>query len=365
MSEAEKKAWWTALAETPLLRGGPASGLAARVRPLLASPWPDLVGVDLSDRSVKVVRVLRRGARVARVESAERALPGPDLKPAERRSATQAALREIVRELSLKGKAAAACVSGSEVVIRRLALPEMGRADLLTALTLECRKHVNFAIEEAEIRYETLGRAERQGMRELLLLVCVAHRRRLAEVREALGESGLRPALLTIRPVALRALLRSARATAADEVVAYLDVGAATTHITVLKGEDVRFAREFGVGGATLTEALRAIVVPGQGTIELTYEEAENLKQTHGIPFGAEEAGHAGRIPLSAVSIMLRPTLERLARELWNSFDYCNEQFQGEAVTRLVLLGDGSRVRNLPEYLMAVLKIPVSRADLA
>ena len=365
MSDVEKKAWWTKLAELPVFRPGAGAGVSTRVRSILAPPWPDLVGVDLSERSVRVVRVLRRGARVARVESAERPLPGPEAKPAEFRTATQRALREIVRQLSLKGKFAAADVSGSEVVIRRLTLPEMGRADLVHALTLECRKQVNFPIEDSEIRYEVVGRAERQGTRELLLLVCVAHRRRLADVREALEESGLRPALLTIRPVALRALLRSAQATASDEVVAYLDMGAFTTHITVLKGEDVRFSREFGVGGATLTEALRAIVVPGLGTIELSHEEAEALKGAHGIPSGAEEAGQAGRIPLSAVSIMLRPTLERLACELWNSFDYCNEQFQGEAVTRLVLLGAGSRVRNFSEYLTGVLKIPVTSADLA
>ena len=163
----------------------------------------------------------------------------------------------------------------------------------------------------------------------------------------------------------MRALVRATDAVPSGEVVAYLDMGGTNTHITVLKGNDIRFSREFGVGGVTLTEALRAIVVPGQGTIELSFDEAEALKRAHGIPIGQEEAGHSGRIPLSAVSVMLRPILERLARELWNSFDYCNEQFQGEAVTRLVLLGAGASVRNLAEYLTGVLKIPVVRADLA
>ena len=365
-SDVEKKPQRRGFAA--FLHGAPVragSLLPARMRSLLAAPWPDLVGVDLSDRAVRVVRVVRRGSHVSRIESAERALPTADLKPADRRAALRSALRDLVREQALRGKHASAAVSGNDVVIRRMSLPEMSRSDLLAALALECRKHVNFPIEDAEIRYEVVGREGPAERPELLLNVCVAHRRRLAEIREAVEESGLRASLLTIRPVALRALLRATGATAPDEVVAYLDMGAANTHITVLKGEDVRFSREFGVGGATLTEALRAIVVPGQGTIELSYEEAESLKRAHGIPFGQEEAVQAGRIPLSAVSIMLRPILERLVRELWNSFDYCNEQFQGETVTRLVLLGAGSRVRNLADYLTGVLKIPVARADLA
>ncbi|HMI32137.1 MAG TPA: pilus assembly protein PilM [Candidatus Limnocylindrales bacterium] len=366
MSEPRKKPSWGAL--KAFVPGSAASGdsmLPVRVRSLLSSPWPDLVGVDLSDRAVRVVHVVRRGSRVTRIESGERLLPNAEMKPADRRTALNAALRDLVFELGLRGKNAAAAVSGNEVVIRRMALPEMSRSDLLAALALECRKHVNFPIEESEIRYEIVGRSDRAGSPELLLSVCVAHRRRIMEVREALEESGLRVSLLTTRPVALRALLRATGMMPSEEVVAYLDIGGANTHITVLKGNDVRFSREFGVGGATLTEALRAIVVPGQGTIELSYEEAEALKRAHGIPLGKEEAGHAGRIPLSAVSVMLRPILERLARELWNSFDYCNEQFQGETVSRLVLLGAGARVRNLADYLTGVLKIPVVRADLA
>jgi type IV pilus assembly protein PilM len=351
----------------------PAGAMLARLKDLLpeslssilASPWPELVGVDLSDRSVRVVHVVRRGSRVARIESGERILPSAEMKPPERRAALQSALRDLVSDMGLRGRHAAAAVSGGEVVIRRMALPEMNRADLMAALALECRKHVNFAIEDSEIRYEVVGRSDRAGNPELLLSVCIVHRRRLAEVREVLEGAGLRPALLTSRPVALRSLVRATGAMPTDEVVAYLDIGGTSTHITVLKGNDVRFSREFGVGGVTLTEALRAIVVPGQGTVELTFDEAEVLKRAHGIPYGAEEAGHAGRIPLSAVSIMLRPILERLVRELWNSFDYCNEQFQGEAVTRVVLLGDGSRVKNLAEYLTGVLKLPVIRADLA
>ena len=332
---------------------------------LFSSPRPDLVGVDLSDRSVRVVHVVRRGSRVVRIESGERMLPNLDLKPAERRTVLRSALRDLVRELGLRGRHAAAAIQGNEVVIRRMTLPEMRRSDLLDALALECRKHVNFPIEDSEIRYEVVGRSDRGGNPELLLSVCVAHRRRLDDVREAVEESGLRPSLLTTLPVALRALVRATDAMPSDEVVAYLDMGGTNTHITVLKGNDVRFSREFGVGGVALTEALRAVVVPGQGTIELSFDEAEALKIAHGIPLGQEEAGHAGRIPLSAVSVMLRPILERLARELWNSFDYCNEQFQGEAVSRLVLLGAGARVRNLAEYLTGVLKIPVVRADLA
>src|SRR2546425_1824238 len=205
------------------------SSAAGRLRSLLSSAWPELVGVDLSDRAVRVVHVARRGMRIGRIQSAERLLPNTEFKPADRRTALKSALRDLVRELGLRGKHAAAAVSGNEVVIRRMALPEMSRSDLLAALALECRKHVNFPIEDSEIRYEVVGRSERAGNPELLLSVCVAQRRRLTEIREAVEEAGLRASPLTTRPRAPRALVRAPGAMPSAQAVASLDIGRAQT----------------------------------------------------------------------------------------------------------------------------------------
>ncbi|HET7497280.1 MAG TPA: pilus assembly protein PilM [Candidatus Eisenbacteria bacterium] len=316
------------------------------------------VGVDVSDASVHVVR-LRRGAGGLAVEGLSAAVPAGGSG-----AAGVEALRGLVEAAGLKGAPAAATITGNDVVIRRITMPLMKRADLVAALRLECRKHVAGPIEDAEIRFEPLGRSGPDGPPGLDLLVAVAPRRKVEEARELLEQAGLKAACVTPRPVALRALLRAAGETRADEAAAYLEVGVAESHVTVLKGREIRFARDLGVGSASFAEALRSIVVPGQGTVELSAEEAESLVRAHGIPDGAQEAASAGPIPLTAVSVMLRPVLERLVRELWNSFDYVNEQFLGESVSRVVLLGEGARVRNLPEYLAGVLKIPVAGADL-
>lgn len=335
--------------------------LAGRITRGLSGAWPELVGVDLGGASVKVASAVRRGGRIRRLVTGRRSFaPADDRSPAR----AEQALRNLVRDLSLTGRPAAVCVLGNEVFVRRLSLPRMAHRDIHPALLLECRKLVNFPIEESELRYEILGPSPASESTGIELLVSVVRRERIEEARATLTRAGLAPVAVTVVPAALEAILRETAAASPEEVVAYLDMGAHTTHILIVKGDDIRFPREFGVGGATLTEALRAVVVPGRGTVELSAEEAERLKCEHGIPVAGDERLSAEGVPLAAVSIMLRPILERLVRELWNSFDYCNEQYLGEAVTRVVLLGEGSRVPNLPEYLTGVLKIPVTRADL-
>lgn len=362
MEGTPKQSWWMRLAETRIRGPRRLARAAAWAARLLMPGWNDLVGVDVSDSSVKLVRVRRgRGGHVTTAEGS--LLAGGKSGP--RRARVAEALRRLVDQSGCRGAMAATAIGGTDVLVRRFSLPEMKRSDILPALKLECRKHVTIPMEEAEIRYEILGRSEASGVTSIDLLVSVAHRRKIEEAREILVEAGLKPVCVTARPLALLALFEAAGGTDPDEVVAYLDLGGLESHVTVVKGREIRFARELGVGSGSLTEALRSIVVPGVGNIELTYDEAEALKRAHGIPYGAEETGSAGRIPLTAIAVMLRPVLERLVRELWNSFDYVNEQFLGESVTRVVLLGEGPRVRNLSEYLAGVLKIPVVKADLS
>ena len=341
------------------------SAVSARSDQLLAGPWPDLVGVELGPTSVHVAHLVRSGKRVVRFDAADRPIRASDAKSAGQRFGHQAGLRDVVQKLGLRGKQAAATLQGNEIHVRRVSLPLLNKSEILPALALECRKHVSFPIEDAEIRYEVIGRTGAAAAGGLQLLVAVAHRSAIEETRDAMTEAGLDPVALTVRPVGLRALLRSIKRTESDEVTAYLELGERQSQIIVLRGDEIRFTRDFEIGGATLTEALRSIVVPGQGTIELTAQEAEQLKRTSGIPYGEEESGAAGPIPLSAVSVMLRPVLERLVRELLNSFDYCNEQFLGEAVTRVVVHGEASQVRNLPAYLSGILELPVEWADLS
>jgi type IV pilus assembly protein PilM len=320
----------------------------------------DLVALEGGDAGMRLTRVLRGRSASPRVDSAFRPLAS-ELDPASREIAERKALASMVAELGAAGRPAVATLTGPEIVVRRLAMPSMKAADLRSALELECRRHVNYPITEAEMRYEIVGPAT--SAREISVLVAIAPKRRVEERRALLQSAGLRPWAITVPAAGVRADLERTGALLAQEVVAYLEIGNDSSQIVVLKGRDIRFSRDLAFGRQTMAAALREIVVPGVGTIERTPEAADELLLRCGIPLGAEEANFVDEVPLAAVGIMLRPTLERLVRELWNSFDYCNEQFLGEAVTRVVLRGPGASLRNLEAYLRGVLKMPVGAAD--
>ncbi len=333
--------------------------LARRWRASQGAP-SDVVVVEWSETGLRLTRVTRVRGAAARVRTGHRSI-APDLTPDARDLAERRALISMVAELHATGRPAIAALSGPDIVVRRLSMPVMRPADLRSAIELECRRHVNYPLAQAEITHEALGR--NASGREQSVLVVIAPRRRVEERRALLHSAGLRPWSITVPAVGLRADLERRGALVSTEVVAYLDVGVESSQIVVLKGRDIRFSRDLAFGLQTMAGALRQIVVPGVGTVDRSPEAAEELLRSSGVPLGVDEATFIEGVPLSAVSVMLRPTLERLVRELWNSFDYCHEQFLGEAVTSVVLLGPGARLRNLGRYLSGVLKMPVVAAD--
>ncbi|HSQ59160.1 MAG TPA: pilus assembly protein PilM [Acidobacteriota bacterium] len=325
------------------------------------APPSDLVVVEETEGALRASRVARGRGETPRILAATRPLPASG-DPAARSARARAALAEMVTELGAKGCPAVAALGGADAVVRRLTMPRMAPRDLLAALELECRKQAQAPPGETVLRYERLEGAAASGT-EQALVVAIAPSRRVDEWRALLSSAGLRPWSLTVAAAGLRADLARRGALSGDGVVAYLDVGQEQSQLVVLKGNDLRFSRDLAFGLSTMTAALRQIVVPGMGTVERSQAEAETLLREHGIPSGVEDARFSDGVPLAAAGIMLRPSLERLARELWNSFDYCNEQFLGEAVSRVVLLGPGGRTRHLDRHLAGVLKMPVGVAD--
>ena len=188
-----------------------------------------MIGVDLSDASVKLVEVRKRRGRAASVRAVARILP-PSVPGAPRRDVVVDELRRMVAESGWRGAPAAAAIGGNDVVVRRFSLRDEA-LDLLSALRLECRKHVSGPIEEAEIRYQVLGRSGRDGPPTRRLLVTVAPR--LEGRRSARSARGGR--LIGLRPRFGRwpcsHFRRRGRADE-DEVVAYLDSRAAESHVT-------------------------------------------------------------------------------------------------------------------------------------
>jgi len=132
------------------------------------------------------------------------------------------------------------------------------------------------------------------------------------------------------------------------------------TNIAVVEGGVPRFTRVSALAGKQFTQAIANVM-------NLTYDEAEQLKMLVGLPSLDEAAtpieGVDAETAQAAQQALERET-NRFIAEVRRSLDYYLTQAnQASAIKRIVLTGTGATLRNLPQYLEKGLQTQVTLGD--
>ena len=133
--------------------------------------------------------------------------------------------------------------------------------------------------------------------------------------------------------------------------VLIIDVGKATTKLSIIAGRIPLYATTLTIGGHALTLAV-------QKYFGVTEEEATRVKLERGIALGQGNQEYLEAM-LSTVSAIREEIGRHL--EYWQTKG--NRALGHEPVSRAIMVGGNANVRGLPEYFEAGLKIPVTLAD--
>src|SRR5262249_2901423 len=121
------------------------------------------------------------------------------------------------------------------------------------------------------------------GGRMLRGLLVAASREMVMNAVTAVQQAGLSPTMVDLTSFAvLRSLTKPAAIATPEDVEAVVDDGARVTNIVVHSGGVPRFVRILLMGGEDITEAVAE-------RVGVPHEQAEALKQEHGILGGGED----------------------------------------------------------------------------
>ena len=316
-----------------------------------------VVAVDVGSSAVKVADL--RGGQVAAAGLREVAIRLREgLAP---RDATVATIRDLLAERGVSARRALGIVQGPATALLRLTLPRMPAKELRQAIRWEAQKALPFPLEGAILAHHVVGDIlDRDGLTKLAVLVAVVEGQHATETVGLLRAAGLEPVGLTVVPAALSRLVqRGAVAAPPERVWALLDLGAQAGHLLFFRGAELQLAREIGIAGQAITEAMMAAVMVEGRRVQLDAYQAERLKREHGIPSAEEAKGQADGIPLAHIGAMMRSALDRLLVEIQRSVAYYQERAGGPPPSRIVLSGGTARLRNLVTFLAERLGIEV------
>lgn len=320
----------------------------------------NFLGLDIGSQAVKFVEVRRRKGKPVILDYGIHQLSSqPGIMPTaeERREALKKVVRQILKRNP--GRIVTS-LSGPDVSVRYLTLPKMPRKELKEALLWASRKEVPFAEEEIVLDFKILGERVEDNVSKLEILTVVAKKDLVQTHLSFMKEIGVTPTKLVAFPLALWNLLQGLQL---KGCVVMIDLGAENTTMAFFNEGKLLFVREITTAGNAITEAISGTVFYEDGQVNLSPSEAERLKLNYGFPKDSSHLKTEQGVPLSEISVMMRPVLERLLNEIQRSVDYFKERFSLKGIDRIYLSGGTARLKNLSRYLSQSLGVEAEVFD--
>src|SRR5919202_4396739 len=239
-----------------------------------------LVGVDIGSSSVKAVELQGKPGSLQLVSLGYENLQTDSIVDGQIMELNDVSnvINNIFREHQIKTDRIAAGVSGHSVIIKNIVVPQMSADELEESIEWHAEEHIPFDITDVSLDYQVTG----SSPDALQVLMAACKRDKIANVKQAIQLSGKQPAIIDVDAFALQNCYEVNYQPAPGEVVALLNIGAATMNINILNGTMSVFTRDVSVGGSQYTSLL-------QKELGLTFDQAEAVKRGMQLPEGVEQ----------------------------------------------------------------------------
>jgi type IV pilus assembly protein PilM len=312
-----------------------------------ASGKKNLVGLDIGSSAIKAVELAKKGAALQLLNLGFENLQTDTIVDGQIMELNNVSnvISHIFSEHQIRTNRVAAGVSGHSVIVKNIVLPQMSQEELQESFSWHAEEHIPFDIGDVNLDYELTSKSSES----LHVLMAACKSEKIANVKQAIQLAGKQPVIIDVDAFALQNCYEANYHPRPGEIVALLNIGAATMNINILNGTRSIFARDASVGGSQYTSLL-------QRELGLSFEQAEGVKRGLALPEGVEPR------PIQPI---IETVSEALALEVKKTFDFYRATVQeGEAtIQKILLAGGGSKLPGLADFLSRKFEIPVEVFD--
>ena len=285
-----------------------------------------LAGLDISSSSAKMLELSSSGSGNYRVERyAIESIPKDAIADGNivNLETVSDALKRLARKMGSGTKNVALALPVSAVITKKIYLPEgLREEDMEVQVESEASQYIPFPLEEVNLDFQILGPAANSaGDVEVLI---AASRKEKVEDRVAVIEAaGLKAVIVDVENFAAEAafpfIAEQFPNSGRGRVIALVDIGAVSMHVTMLRDGVQIYSREQSIGGNQLTQDIAR-------RYGMSQEEAENAKK-------------AGSLPEDFQFELMQPFLDSVALEVSRALQFFFTSTQYNEVQHIVLCG--------------------------
>lgn len=299
----------------------------------------NVFGMDLSDLSIKVVKIENHGAADFVASYASVPLLNGCISDGEIKKQDQVvlAIKKAVSQAvpkKIKTKKVICSLPETKAFLRIISIPQMSETEMHEAVRWEMEATIPLPVEQVYYDWQVLPAELLVEKGKMNLLVVAIAKTVVDQVMETLEQAGLDPVGLEIESIAQA---RSLIAEKNDKsTVLIVDIGDRRTSFSINKDGFPCFTSSIPLCGQSLTDVI------SKG-MNVTFEEAEKIKIANGI---------GNDLKNDALFRMTESVLENFVQEIERSIDfYVTGLKYSESIDKIILCGGGANTKGILPYL--------------
>lgn len=324
---------------------------------------PEAFGLDISDLSLKIVKLKKRGKNFDLASFGEIEIPPGIIKGGEIKKEKELikilkkALKKVKGE-RIKTKYTIVSLPEEKAFLQVIKMPPLSEEELKSAILYEAENYIPLPLEKVYLDFRVVPPVDH--LKHLEVLISALPRKIIDSYVRCLKEAGLKPLALEIESLAVaRALIKNEITTTP---ILLIDFGATRTGFVIFSGHSVRFTTSIAVSSQDFTNIIAK-------TLKVSQRKAESLKRKFGLEGKIVlkiKDGIEKRIEKGRVFEALIPALTDLIQQIKKYVDFYQTHASREhlppnglLIEKVLLCGGGANLKGFPELLSLELKIPV------
>ncbi len=306
-----------------------------------------VLGIDIGTVSIKMMQVSKKGGALYfenygiletkdYLERSNAVIQNSSFPPSKKETAK---LLEILKnEIKPTTNKAIVSIPPFSAFVVHVDIPMMSEAEIKSAVQFQARQHIPMPLKDVALDWFKIEDFEdKDGKKYQRIFLTAIPNDLLRIYKEIFKSVGLNLVAVEIENQALTRSLLPFR----DSASIIVDIGAASTSMTIAEGVTPKKTAQIDYGGMSLTHAIST-------GLSLSLKRAEELKKRQGL-LGSERERE--------LSTSLKTFVDVIIDEVRRvNVDF--ETQQGKATERLFLIGGGSLVPGIRDYFSEKLGIP-------
>ena len=326
---------------------------------------PEAFGLDISDLSLKIVKLKKRGKFFSLASFGEEKIKPGIIKEGEVKDedklaeAIKAAVRKVKGE-KLQTNYLVASLPEEKSFLQIIKMPKMAEEDLKSAVIYEAENHIPMPIDQVYLDCQIIPPVLDDSIHFNILLAALP-RKTVDPYLSSFKKAGLQPKILEIESLSIaRAMVKDG---IADSPLLLIDLGETRTSFIIFAGHSLRFTSSIAVSSIVFNEIISK-------NLGISLAEAERLKIKYGLEERLElkiknektevkkEQGKIFEALVPALVDLIQQIKKHL--EYYQNYADDGQPFsKNKKVTKILLCGGGANLKGLSELLTLELKIPV------